>query len=64
MASLFDYCVPNHESRGVPQTLGSLCEKEEKKKLTIIYNIVKRFTGRKAYDLPTICVLSLGEWAG
>jgi hypothetical protein len=40
----------DHESRGVPQTLGSLYEKEEKKKLGIIYNIVQRFAGRKTYD--------------
>jgi hypothetical protein len=34
----------------VPPTPLALYEKEEKKKLGIIYNIVKYFAGRKAYD--------------
>lgn len=50
MASFHVFSTTDHESQGNAPTPLALYEKEEKKKLYIVYNTVKYFTGRKAYD--------------
>jgi len=54
-SGLFSCLSPRQIARaeGCPGP-SALYEKEEKKKLLIIYNIVKHFTGRKAYDSSTM----------